>query len=200
MFPLILRHARTEAFDCTEVFLKSLLTTFQYFLPASAITTPTASGAKGDSSSSSSGHSGFFDVAHQRSQRSWALSTEFKRCATAASKSPCRVDAEKLSLLRNPLASKRDEKRILGRSATTPWKPSSEDSRRHTKEIKGIPPPPLPRCGKLPEVFETQRSTTMGPGLETAVGEQMKALSLGSRHPPPARKPVPALSPREPPS
>ncbi|KAF9030352.1 hypothetical protein BDZ89DRAFT_1159403 [Hymenopellis radicata] len=49
-----------------------------------------------------------------------------KRSATAASKSPYRVDDEKRSLLRNPMASKRDEKRILGR------KPSSEDSRRHT--------------------------------------------------------------------
>ncbi|KAF8911366.1 hypothetical protein CPB85DRAFT_651391 [Mucidula mucida] len=171
---------RPQAFDTGRpkptLDLKSLPTTFQEFLPASAITTPTTSGTKANGSSSSSGHSGFFDAARRAALPKIAGVVDgIKRSATTAPKS---AHDEKRSLLRNPLASRKDEKRILERSATTPWKPSSQDSRYHTEEKQGIPPPPLPYGGKLSEVFEKQRSTTMGP--ET---KQMMALPLGNRHP-----------------
>ncbi len=184
---LITKPPRTFRQPKPTLDLKSLPTTFQEFLPASAITTPTTSGTKANGSSSSSGHSGFFDAARRAALPKIAGVVDgIKRSATTAPKS---AHDEKRSLLRNPLASRKDEKRILKRSATTPWKPSSQDSRYHTEEKQGIPPPPLPYGGKLSEVFEKQRSTTMGP--ET---KQMMALPLGNRHTPPARKPVPAFS------
>ncbi|KAF8911377.1 hypothetical protein CPB85DRAFT_652510 [Mucidula mucida] len=175
---------RPEAFDSGEPMPAKLRgtsppITFQDFLPARAITSPTSSGDRVDDDPPSPGpRSRFMDAARRAALPKIAGVVEgLKRSTTMARKPKFGPEDEKRGLLRNPSiassnsAASLDEKRGLGRSATTKNPPMAFSLRRVEEDSveSATSAPPLAK--------------KFSPRAETKIERSMEALSLEKRHP-----------------
>ncbi|KAF9030366.1 hypothetical protein BDZ89DRAFT_1132477 [Hymenopellis radicata] len=198
---------RPEAFDSgkprpEKIDVTSPPITFQDFLPARAIFSPTSSGSRvDDGSPSPDGRSRFMDAARRATLPKFAGVVEgLKRSTTMARKPKFGPDDEKRGLLRNPSvassnsAASFDEKRGLGRSATTKNPPRAFSLRRVEEDNveSATSAPPLAKKFSLRKTDSEKKGTTKA---ETKVERSMEALSLEKRHPS-TRKPEVASSHR----